>query len=127
MKDNTSASVNKVVHLINLKHIVKVAKELNYNRQIDYDKIYAHLKKEMNKDRSQGVWSGDYTTVIIVPMIVHEHAQGKKVDEHMRCQLVGPHNVRAIIDIPMDIYNRLMTVETYLAEMEYSRTGVTNA
>ena len=49
----------------------------------------------------------------VLPLIVHEHAQGKKVDPHVRVKVVGPLCpndtlvVEAILDCSFEIFKKL--------------------
>lgn len=49
----------------------------------------------------------------VLPLIIHEHAQGKKVDPHIRIKVVGPLNesdslvVEAILDCSFEVFNKL--------------------
>jgi len=49
----------------------------------------------------------------VLPLVVHEHAQGKKVDPHVRVKVVGPLCpndtlvVEAILDCSFEIFKKL--------------------
>lgn len=74
-----------------LKVINRIAKRLNYNRTLPDELI--------------DTMDDEYKYPIILTF-VHEHAQGKPVDPHMRCMFsalnISPTSL--IIDTPMELY-----------------------
>jgi hypothetical protein len=84
-----------------LKHICDEAKKQNYNAQLQ-DTHIAMLDPEGEN--------------LLVPALVHEHAQGKLVEPHMRAfaymkatDQLDP--MRHIIDIPMKQWESLTSVD----------------
>lgn len=80
-----------------IKHIHKTASVLNYNRILRDDLI-----EELDPDGLS----------LIVPAMIHKHAQGVEVAPHIRAFAYlatagNDHPIRAIMDIPMDIWESL--------------------
>lgn len=76
-----------------------IAKKRNYNRQLIDD-----FEKEI---------LSEYTRDVVFPItftMLHEHAQGYKVDPHVRC-MIGVPGGTAFIDCDIDIFNNLSTTE----------------
>lgn len=89
-----------------LRKLNSVAEKNNYNRTIDPDSIMA---------------LSDDAIVAIAPIIVHEHAQGRPVDPHLRCsvQLVYPTSMPwggLTLDVPMDLFAILPSEQKLVVE-----------
>lgn len=75
----------------------KIAAKRNYNRQLD---------KKFVDSLDDDMWFP------IVMTLMHEHAQGKKVDPHIRCWVVFDEiGNRAFIDCDMDLYEALQVFD----------------
>ena len=86
-----------------IKHLNKVAARRNYNRQLSTSTI-----RKLDPDGVN----------VLAVALIHEHAEGKLVDPHYRCFVflkftddAAPH--RAMLDVPMDEYDALTTVDQY--------------
>jgi len=83
----------------------KQAIKLDYNRTLNADNFFDTVE-EFGYDPKTTLYPA-------LPMTIHEHAHGKKVDPHVRVKIVGPLCpndtlvVEAILDCPMDIYQKL--------------------
>ena len=73
----------KVCSLRTLKNIVNQSIINKYNRVIDYDLYFKTLKKAMIKEQKIGFWNGKNTYVLIQPVMVHQHANLERVEDHM--------------------------------------------
>jgi hypothetical protein len=97
-----------------LQALNREAEKRNYNRQIMEDAI----------DRLPA-----NATVALQPVMVHEHAQGKLVDPHLRCfVLVEPDTVgmsRVMLDVPMEMFDVLLTKEAVAAMVTRSMAVAT--
>jgi hypothetical protein len=92
----------KVVSTPELLRLARVAQMRDYNRQIDPDWIEEFLDPQ-----------GAHVLEFLIP---HEHAQGKEVPLHARCQVLlkveGTMNpMQAFLDIPIKEYNALPAAE----------------
>lgn len=77
----------------------ETAAKLNYNRQLVPEAIDA---------------LHDDAYVAILPILIHEHAQGKPVDPHLRCSLHvfgEPAPLPAMLDVPMDLFELLAEID----------------
>jgi hypothetical protein len=75
--------------------------KMGYNRALEPKPLRAHLKK-VDKD----------TKFPIVFSMPHNHAAGKEVEEHVRCEiLLNGSGSKALIDIDLDLFNGLERVE----------------
>ena len=72
----------------------KIARNRNYNRQ---------LNNEINKFPKDTLFPVTFT-------MVHEHANGVKVDPHVRC-MIGMPDGSAMIDCDFDLFEMLKEVE----------------
>lgn len=86
-----------------LQTINREAAKLNYNRQLD-NKFVDMLPEE-------------YRYPIIMTLI-HEHAQGRPVDPHMRCffSALNVTSELVAIDVPMLLYDMLPETEVTLGK-----------
>jgi hypothetical protein len=88
----------------------KIAKKRNYNRQVTEDFINRVLP-EADPD-------GDFNYPI-ARSFLHEHAQGKPVDPHMRCEILGPWGGeekpfdRIYLDVDMGLFTKLPDTSIY--------------
>jgi len=113
----------RVTTLKKLKAIVTQSINNNYNRILKFDEYFKTIKKKMIKFPGKfGYWNGKQTKVLIQPIMIHQHAQMKQVEDHMRC-LVRTGNTIApdvIQDIPMKIFNTLdLALPIYEASKQY--------
>jgi len=98
----------KVCSLRTLKNIVNQSIINKYNRVIDYDLYFKTLKKAMIKEQEIGFWNGKNTNVLIQPIMVHQHANLERVEDHMRCLVQTGGQVKDVYqDIPMNLFNEL--------------------
>ena len=100
----------RVVTLKKLKQIVTQSTINNYNRIIDFDKYFKTIKKNMIKGAGKfGYWKGRQTRVLIQPIMIHKHANTKRVEDHMRCLVSTQDEVApdTLQDIPMNMFNNL--------------------
>lgn len=75
----------------------EVAIQRNYNRQLDKDFV---------KNLPEGKWYP------IIFNMFHEHAQGKKVDPHVRCQVVfNVDGDTGFIDVDLDTFRNLYSFD----------------
>jgi lysozyme family protein len=75
--------------------------KMGYNRALEPKPLRAHLKK---------VEKG--TKFPIVFSMSHNHAAGKEVEEHIRCEiLLDASGSKAFIDMDKDLFNGLERVE----------------
>jgi hypothetical protein len=113
------------------------AKINNYNRVVDFAKYFKTLKKNMIKTLKWGYWNGKQTKVLIEPIMVHKHAKGERVENHMRCFVrTGNTVVEDVVqDIPMSLFNSLEIALSYYPEtmrkkiedrMSWKETEVSN-
>lgn len=95
----------RVMNYYDLKEANDYAIENNFNRSINLDKFTNTVTKfgYNYKDLSYPV----------MPLVIHEHAQGKKVEPHVRVKIVGPFDddtglvVQAILDCSFSVFNRI--------------------
>jgi len=79
--------------------------KLDYNRTLILENFFKTVK-EFGYDPKTTLYPA-------LPLTIHEHAQGKKVDPHVRLKIVGPLCpndtlvVEAMLDCPMHIYQKL--------------------
>jgi len=90
-------SLSRVASFADMELIQQQASELNYNRVLS-DGVFEKLDPDGMS--------------LIVPTMIHEHAHFEKVDPHMRAfaylKVRGSDSpVRAIIDVPMNIFDSL--------------------
>jgi len=104
----------KIVDLKTLKEINKESIKKDYNRNIEWGLFQSALMKSMN-ERREVVWKGMNTIVALVPLMIHEHKKGEKCEPHLRCQVFTDNCVGFFVtlDVPMDLFDSLMDVETY--------------
>lgn len=82
-----------------LRKLNQVAEKNRYNRTI----------------LEQGIDALDADAIVaIAPIMIHEHAQGVRVEPHLRCsvQLVHPTAMPwggLTLDVPMDLFEKLPT------------------
>lgn len=75
----------------------RIAERRSYNRQLDYQFL-----KSLPDDK---LFPAFFT-------MIHEHAQGKKVDPHVRCWVAfDEKGTKAFIDCDMKLYQNLYSVE----------------
>ena len=75
-----------------LKRAAQIAFERDYNRQLDLDFV-------------DGLPNKDFPVTFTLP---HEHANGKPVPMHMRCNIIfDAEGNTGFLDTDMDIYNSL--------------------
>ena len=87
-----------------LKEANELAIKNDHNRTINLENFTYTVKS----------FGYDYKTILYpaLPIILHEHAQGKKVEPHIRAKIVGPFEeesgrvVQAILDCPLKVFNR---------------------
>lgn len=80
-----------------LKRANHIAKKRNYNRQ-----LLPSFVKALPEDR----WFP------VIFSMIHEHAEGVKVDPHIRCWIVfDDKGNRGFVDCDMSIFNNLKTFE----------------
>ena len=108
----------RVSTLKTLMAICIQAKINNYNRVVDYAKYFKTLKKNMIKSQKWGFWNGKQTKVLVEPIMVHSHAKGEKVENHMRCFVRTGNTVMedVVQDIPMNLFNSLEIALSYYPE-----------
>ena len=54
------------------------------------------------------------TNVLVLPMMIHQHAQGEKVEDHMRCIITGNTVAPDVVqDIPMMMFDALESLLPY--------------
>ena len=98
----------KVCSLRTLKNIVNQSIINKYNRVIDYDLYFKTLKKAMIKEQKIGFWNGKNTYVLIQPVMLHQHSNLERVEDHMRCLSQTGGQVKDVFqDIPMNLFNEL--------------------
>ena len=88
-----------------LLHLNNVAANNNYNRVICQDYL-----REIPDD----------ATFSLRPIMVHEHAQGRRVTAHLRC-FVTPDNDKSnigMLDVPMDEYATICARADILTRLE---------
>jgi hypothetical protein len=84
-----------------LKEANAWAIEMGYNRAIEPKPLQEYLDT-----------MDDSAQFPITFHMLHEHAGGVKVEEHVRCMVVlNGEGSRAMIDIDLDFFNRLNTIE----------------
>lgn len=77
----------------------------DYNRALNIDKFFMTIKRFG--------YEPEELLYPVLPLCVHEHAQGNKVDPHMRVKIVGPFDeetglvVQGILDCCFDIFTKL--------------------
>ncbi|NVK00087.1 MAG: hypothetical protein HWE12_00975 [Oceanospirillaceae bacterium] len=92
---NAKASPSKVAALINAGGFVSVnLKDLNalnetsiergYNRNIYFDVVEKMLAEGM---KLRGLWRGAETTVMLQPLMLHEHKAFESCEPHVRCHI----------------------------------------
>jgi lysozyme family protein len=75
--------------------------EMGYNRALEPKPLHNHLSK-IDED----------TKFPIIYSFPHNHAAGKEVEEHVRCEiLLDGSGSKAFIDIDVDLFNGLERVE----------------
>ena len=113
----------KVVDLRQLKEINKQSIECGYNRNIEFSKFTKSLREGMqNAPKKGGSWSGMKTKVVVQPLMHHSHKGGQECEVHMRCFVDTPVTPAFIIDIPMNVFNLLMSLEVTLGlQMQVNR------
>jgi hypothetical protein len=88
-----------------LQALNREAERRSYNRQIMEDAI-----DQLPAD----------VLIAVMPVMIHEHAQGKPVDPHLRCFIFAdPDPVglnRVMLDVPIEMFELLTAKET-LAEL----------
>lgn len=107
---------NKICNLKKLESIVLQAKCLNYNRIIDFKEYFKTIKNNMKKGEGKfGFWKNKKTNVLVLPMMIHQHAQGEKVEDHMRCIISTGNTVAPDVmqDIPMMMFDALESLLPY--------------
>jgi len=88
----------------------EIARERNYNRQVTDEFI--------NKTVPESDPYQDFNYPIMFIML-HEHAQGKPVDTHMRCEILGPWGTEdeptasVLLDVDMDLFIKLPDTSIY--------------
>jgi|TARA_R110000787_G_scaffold11778_5_gene38656 hypothetical protein len=86
------------------------ARKRNYNRQVT-DEFVNKTVPEADPDH-------DFNYPI-VKSFPHEHAQGKPVNMHMRCEILGPWGpseqpiLSVLLDIDMDLFTKLPDTSIY--------------
>lgn len=92
------------VPVLTKKQLVNVndwAIKIGYNRALERMALRTLLKK-VDKD----------TRFPIVFSMPHNHAAGKEVEEHVRCEiLLDDSGSKALIDMDKDLFNRLERVD----------------
>ena len=102
----------RVMNLRQLRDITISAKALNYNRVLNFSNFKKLLKEGwLNNPGLKLCWNNLNTTIIFDPIMIHEHAKGEKVDEHIRGHLMtGVESLSGhplLVDVPMHLFNRL--------------------
>ena len=93
-----------------LLEAAKTARKRNYNRQVT-DEFVNTVVPEADPDQ-------DFNYPII-NSFPHEHAQGKSVDMHMRCEILGPWGdveipiVSVFLDVDMELFTKLPDTSIY--------------
>ena len=107
---------NKICNLKKLESIVLQAKCLDYNRIIDFKEYFKTIKNNMKTGEGKfGFWKNKKTNVLVLPMMIHQHAQGEKVEDHMRCIISTGNTVApdVVQDIPMMMFDALESLLPY--------------
>ena len=101
---NAPHSEIKVMTATDLEQANAKAIQLNFNRTLNMGKFYESV-------RAYGYDPRD-VKYPVYPLIIHEHAEGKYTEPHMRIEIIGPYNelglvMKAVLDCPMDLYSKL--------------------
>lgn len=88
-----------------LRKLGEEAERRNYNRQLNMDAFDIIEDDEI---------------FAISPIMIHEHAQGKRVEPHLRCSVRSVNAKRDLgwlmIDVPMELFALLPEVERKTAD-----------
>lgn len=90
----------RVTNTAGLRLVAEAGRELGYNRQIP-----AEVIDQLDEDGLH----------LIVPLMIHSHAGGEKVEPHLRCRafVKGPESdapITGIIDIPVIAFSKMVPV-----------------
>jgi hypothetical protein len=94
----------KIMTATDLEEANKKAIKLNFNRTLNMEKFHESV-------RAYG-FEPENVRYPVFPLILHEHAEGKYTEPHMRIEIIGPYNelglvMKAVLDCPMDLYSQL--------------------
>lgn len=82
----------------------ELAIEKNFNRSLNIKKFIAAVKKFG--------YNPDSVIFPVLPLMLHEHANGESVEPHIRIKIIGPFNeegliIEAVLDCPLESFNKL--------------------
>ena len=103
--ENSFYSDPRVMSYDDLVAANEVAIEKKYNRTINIDHFLETVQNFGYDPRR--------LKYPVLPLILHEHAQGKKVDPHIRLKIIGPLSeddalvVEATLDCTFEVFKKL--------------------
>tara|TARA_R110000751_G_scaffold307217_1_gene427766 strand:- start:89 stop:430 length:342 start_codon:yes stop_codon:yes gene_type:complete len=105
----------KIMNATQLEEANSEAIANNYNRTLNLGKFYESVRK----------FGYDPRDVLypVFPLIMHEHAEGKFTDPHMRIEVIGPYNesgmvMKAVLDCPLGVYQKLSVYDYDASEVK---------
>lgn len=102
--ENTMTAEIKIMNATRLEEANALAIQKNFNRTLNINKFYESV-----------IHHGYIPANVkypVYPLMLHEHAEGKLTEPHVRVEIIGPYDedgmvMRAVLDCPMEIYKEL--------------------
>jgi len=105
------------VSLKTLRKLNKESVKRGYNRNIWVKEFEKSLKEVMDKS-STVTWRGFNTTVLLTPLMIHEHKNLEPCEPHVRCRITTGmfEKLDPFLDVPWDMFWELESVTSDLVE-----------
>lgn len=105
----------KIMNAAQLEEANSEAIANNYNRTLNLGKFYESVRKFGYDPRD--------VKYPVFPVLLHERAEGKITEPHMRVEVIGPYDetgmvMKAILDCPMEVYKKLSVYDYNASEVK---------
>lgn len=104
---------DKIVSMNELKVLNQENEDLGYNRGLNWEVFSEEMIKGFKK---MDAWvGGDYNTLILKPIMYHEHKDGVPCEQHIRCRIFTDGILDGLyIDLPIERVKNLRTIAKHL-------------
>ena len=105
------------ITLRTLRKLNKESVKRGYNRNLWVKKFEKSLKEEMDKS-SEVTWRGLNTTVLLTPLMIHEHKNLEPCEPHVRCRISTGmfESLDPFLDVSWDMFWELESLPSDLVE-----------
>lgn len=102
---------SRVCSFDQLRDLNSESLKAGYNRNIYFRIFYKNTRSQLKK---KGLWNGrEHTNILLIPLMIHQHKAFEPCEDHMRCQVFTDNGLFLLLDVPMESFKALITVDEH--------------